>query len=98
MYNNYNYEITDRNDKVHEAYKRVNEASQVKSFIDKFQMKMKGSTLQTAAGWVDGIGELKDAEKKKVLSGILKMVDKKSATKETIKQINKDNPWTKGII
>jgi hypothetical protein len=51
---------------------------QVKLFIEKFRDKMKGSVPSTAAGWVDGIGELSVAEKKAVWKGIQGYLDKKS--------------------
>lgn len=43
---------------------------QVKGYIDKFEMKMFGSALGTAVGWVDGTNR-SDEEKTAILKGIL---------------------------
>lgn len=39
-------------------------------YVDKFGMKMKGSTKQTAQGWVDGIGDLGPLEKRALWKAI----------------------------
>lgn len=61
---------TDKLDKGDKAYnlktESTEEESRVDYFVKKFRMKMKGSTKQTAYGWVDGIKELSDDEKKQV--------------------------------
>ncbi len=50
--------------------------SRVKDAIEKFGMKMKGSTKQTAEEWVDGMGEMTPKEKKQILTGIQKWIEK----------------------
>jgi hypothetical protein len=53
------------------------EAEIVEYFITKFKDKMKGSSYQTAMGWVNGIKELDDDQKEKVKKGIMNMVTHK---------------------
>ena len=55
----------------------MNEADVVKSYIDKFKSKMKGSGKQTSAEWIDGCGDLSDKEKQKIWNGIQKFISKK---------------------
>jgi len=43
---------------------------QVLYYIDKWNSKMKGSTIDTAIGWVKGIGELSKKDKEQVLKSI----------------------------
>jgi hypothetical protein len=55
---------------MYESMDHVRESA-VNDFIKKFEMKMKGSSLETAKGWVDGIGELSKPEKEKLLKSIV---------------------------
>jgi hypothetical protein len=52
-------------------------SDEVAFFIQKFKDKMKGSTYQTAMGWVNGIKELSKEDKEKVKKGIMNMVTHK---------------------
>jgi len=66
----------------------------VKDFIQKYKMKMTGSSLETAVGWIDGIGELSPKDKAKVLKGIKSDISDSDNKAEIIK----NNPWAKGIL
>ncbi len=54
----------------------VNEAKvnkkQINYYLNKWNTKMKGSTIDTAKGWVKGIGELNPKEKEILIKQIIK--------------------------
>jgi hypothetical protein len=47
------------------------ENGEVSDYIKKFGMKMHGSSMETAKGWVDGIGGCSSGTKAKILKGII---------------------------
>jgi len=73
--------------------KYINEKRQVKDFINKFKMKMDGSSLETAINWIDGIGEIGPKEKAQILKGIHNYIGDKNINQSAEKKLRKELQW-----
>ena len=51
---------------------------QVTYFVNKYKMKMNNSVPSVAAYWIDGIGEMRTSDKRKVWKRIQKNIDQDS--------------------
>lgn len=66
-------------------------------YVEKFGMKMGGSTFETAVGWVDGIN-VSTKQKKEILRSIIKKYNIKPKGPRNLRGVEKNYPWAKEIV
>jgi hypothetical protein len=70
-----------------------------KFFIEKYEMKMSGSSLQASVGWVSGIGECNTAQKQTILKGIIRNnPDLIEVNDRIIGYVIEEDAWAKKVL
>jgi hypothetical protein len=75
-------------------YQIVEAADSAKHYIDKYKMKMLGSGLDTALGWIDGTNK-SDNIKSQILQAIWRDIEVSSYEEKHLNVYMKRYPWAK---